>query len=108
MTPIIPNQLTLGVLVKQLLFSIFVCTSDDQLELMLDRGPPNGGYCILEAVDQIKHSKTLAGWLYGQYEQRKKGFPSDRNNSHALPRSLDTVRSDQVELSSRDLNNLGV
>lgn len=84
---------TLCVLVEQLLLALLVRAGHDQLVLKVDAGAADRGDGVLEASGQLRLPEAaIAG----------------TSHSHALPRALDAVWADEVELAGGNLDEFGV
>lgn len=95
-------RLTLGVLLEKLLLALLVGTGDDELVLVLDASPTDSGNGVLEARGQ----QIPGWWVAWSTAAAFQGFGHE--HSHALAGAFDAVGTDEVELSSGDLDEFGV
>lgn len=93
-------RLTLSVLLEKLLLTLLVGAGDDELVLVLNTSPADSGNGILEARGQ-----QIPGWWLARWRRSR---VSGHEHSHAFARAFDAVGTDEVELSSRDLDEFGV
>lgn len=83
-----------------MLLAFLVGAGDNELVLMLDTGPADGGNSVLEA--EISATFQQVAWAVRRLHH------TEHEHSHALARAFDAVRPDEIKLTSGDLDELGV